>query len=38
MYRENCIPDERKNAVITPIFKKGNRSNPKTTEELVFLT
>ena len=38
IYRENCIPDEWRNAVITPIFKKGDRREPKTTEELVFLT
>jgi len=38
IYRENCIPDEWRNAVITPVFKKGDRSEPKTTEELVFLT
>ena len=39
IYRENCIPDEWRNAVITPIFKKGDRREPKkTTEELIFLT
>jgi len=25
IYRENCIPSEWRNAVITPIFKKGDR-------------
>ena len=30
IYRENCIPDEwRRNAVITPIFKKGDRKEPQ---------
>jgi len=29
IYRENCIPDEWRNAVITPIFKKGDRSEHK---------
>ena len=29
IYRENCIPDEWRNAVITPIFKKGDRKEPK---------
>jgi hypothetical protein len=30
MYRENCILDEGRNAVVTPIFKKGDRKEPKT--------
>ena len=29
IYRENCIPNEWRNAVITPIFKKGDRREPK---------
>jgi len=29
VYRENCIPAEWRNAVITPIFKKGDRREPK---------
>ena len=29
VYRENCIPVEWRNAVITPIFKKGDRREPK---------
>jgi hypothetical protein len=33
IYRENRIQNELRNAIITPLFKKGN---PKTTEELVF--
>jgi hypothetical protein len=28
MYRQNRIPDEWRNAVITPIFKKGDRREP----------
>ena len=27
-FRENCIPDEWRNSVITPIFKKGDRREP----------
>jgi hypothetical protein len=38
IYRESRIPNEWRNAVITPIFKKVIEGNPKTTEELVFLT
>jgi len=37
-YRENRVPNERRNGVITPIFKKVTEENPKTTEELVFST
>jgi hypothetical protein len=29
MYRENRIPDEWRNAVITPIFRKDARREPK---------
>jgi hypothetical protein len=29
IYRENCIPNEWRNAVITPIFKKGDRREPQ---------
>ena len=29
IYRENCIPDEWRNAVITPIFKKGDICEPQ---------
>jgi len=29
IYRENCIPNEWRNAVRTPIFKKGDRRKPK---------
>ena len=29
VYRENCIPVEWRNAVINPIFKKGDRREPK---------
>jgi hypothetical protein len=29
IYRENRIPNERRNAVITPMFKKGDRREPK---------
>jgi len=29
VYRENCIPVEWGNAVITPVFKKGDRREPK---------
>jgi len=29
VYRENCIPVEWRKAVITPIFKKGDRREPK---------
>jgi hypothetical protein len=29
IYRENRIPDEWRNVVITPIFKKGDRREPQ---------
>jgi len=29
IYRENCIPNEWRNAVMTPIFKKGDRREPQ---------
>jgi len=29
IYRENRSPNEWRNAVITPIFKKGDRMDPK---------
>jgi len=29
IYRENCIPNEWRNVVITPIFKKGDRREPQ---------
>ena len=29
IYRENCIRNEWRNAVITPIFKKGDSREPK---------
>ena len=29
IYRENCIPNERRNAIVTPIFKKGDRREPQ---------
>ena len=29
VYRENCIPVEWRIAVITPVFKKGDRREPK---------
>ena len=29
IYRENCIPGEWRNAVITPIFKKSDKREPK---------
>ena len=29
IYRENCFPNEWINAVITPIFKKGDRREPQ---------
>jgi len=29
IYRENCIPNEWRNAIITPIFKKGDRREPQ---------
>ena len=29
IYRENRIPNEWRNAVITPTFKKGDRREPK---------
>jgi hypothetical protein len=39
IYRENCIPNEWRNAVITPIFKKGDRREPKNYREIsVFNT
>ena len=39
IYRENRIPNEWRNAIITPVFKKKvTDGNPKTTEELVFST
>jgi hypothetical protein len=38
IYRQNRTPDEWRNEVINPIFKKGDRREPKTTEESVSLT
>jgi len=29
IYRENRIPNERRIAVVTPIFKKGDRREPR---------
>jgi hypothetical protein len=38
IYRETLIPYEWRNAITTPIFKKGKtEGNPKTTEKLVSL-
>jgi hypothetical protein len=34
---ENWIPGEWRNVIITPIFKKSGRREPKTTEELASL-
>jgi hypothetical protein len=36
IYRENCITTEWRNAAVTPVFRKGDRREPITTEELVF--
>jgi len=38
IYRENHIPNEWRNAVITPYLRKVTEGNPKTTEELIFST
>jgi len=37
IYRENCFPDEWRNAVITPIYKKGDRTEPKNYREISIL-
>ena len=29
IHRENCIPNDWRNAVITPLFKKGDRRKPQ---------
>jgi len=38
IYRENRIPNEWRNAVVTKYLRKVTEGNPKTTKELVFLT
>jgi hypothetical protein len=38
IHRENRIPNERRNTVITQYLRKMTERNPKTTEELVFST
>jgi len=37
IYRENCIPNEWRNAFITPIFKKGDRREPQNCRGISFL-
>jgi hypothetical protein len=37
IYRENRIPNEWRNAVITPIIKKGDRRDPKNYRGIRFL-
>jgi hypothetical protein len=29
IYTENCIPNEWRNAIVTPVFKKGDRRDSK---------
>jgi len=37
IYRENRIPNEWRNAVITPIFKKGYRREPQNYRGITIL-
>jgi hypothetical protein len=37
IYRENRIPNEWRNSVITPIFKKGDRREPKNYRRISIL-
>ena len=37
IYRENHIPNEWRNAVITTVFKKGDRREPKNYREISIL-
>ena len=37
IYRENRIPNEWRNTVITPIFKKGDRREPKNYRRIIIL-
>jgi len=37
IYRENCIPNEWRNAIITPIFKKSDRREHKAYRGLSIL-